>query len=139
MAHVHTDEPSVTELIKQLRDESTALFKQEVNLAKTEMSEKMSRLMRNLAYLLAGALVVFLGLIFLLRAISEGISLGLVVAGFEDMAPWMGPLIVGVIVSVIGFVLIQKAKSTLQDESLVPEKTVDSLKEDKQWLKQKAT
>lgn len=139
MANMPTDDRSVVSLIRELRDEGTALLRQEVALAKTEVSEKAARTARNVAYLAVGALVLLLGLIFLLMAISEGITLALVAAELEHLAPWLGPLIVGLVVTIIGGVLVQKAISTLKQESLVPEKSVQSLKEDKQWLQQKAT
>jgi hypothetical protein len=139
MAEVHTDNRGIIDVIKELREESSALLQQEVALAKTEMSEKASRVVRNVAYLLAGALVLLLGLIFVLRAVSEGITLALIFAELERLAPWLGPLIVGLVTSMIGVVLVQKARSSLKEESLVPEKSVRSLKEDQQWLKHKAT
>ncbi len=128
MSDTITDDRSIAQLIKELRNESTALLQQEVQLVKTEMSEKGSRLLRNCGYLMAGVLVVLLGAIFLLRAISEGISVALADAGLPATAQWLGPLIVGMVVSVIGVVLAQKAMSTLKDTSLVPKKTLSTLK-----------
>lgn len=139
MAQGSTDNRSIGELMRELRDESSALLRQEAALAKTEMSEKLSSFARQLLYAATGALVTLLGGIFILRAISEGIALGLREAGYENLAPWLAPLIVGVFVGIVGYALVRKAVSTLEDETLVPEKTVDSLTEGKQWLKQKAT
>ncbi|GMU24495.1 MAG: membrane protein [Phycisphaerae bacterium] len=134
------EERSVTELIKQLRDESITLFRQEVALAKAEASEKVSRVGRNLAYLAVGGAVAYAGLIFLLLGVTFLVWVGLEAAGLEEnLASWLSAMIVGVVIGAIGYGLIQKAISTLKHESVVPEKTVQSLQENKEWLKHKLT
>lgn len=134
------EERSLTVLVKELRDETITLMRQEVALAKTEMSEKAARVGRNVGYLGAGALVAYAGLIFLLLAATAGIYLGLVAADVsEATAWWLAPLIVGAVVLVIGYSLIQKAISTLKRETVVPERTAESLQRDKNWMKGKVT
>lgn len=133
------EERTLGQLIKEFRDEMTALFRAEVALARTEMSEKASRFSRNLAYLVAGALVAFAGLVVLLIAAGAAVSAALIAAGMEANALWLGPLIVGFIVAFIGAMMIVKGKNTLQRESLVPAKTAESLRENKEWVAQKTT
>ena len=131
---------SVADLIKELRDEALLLVRQEVALAKTEMSEKIGRTLRNTAYALAGALVAFLGLVFVLQAVTALVGVGLRSAGLApEQCLWLAPLIVGVVVAVIGTTLVTKGIATLKKESLVPEKTIDSLKGDKAWIQNKAS
>jgi hypothetical protein len=132
-------ERSIGELLKELRDDTTTLLRQEVALAKTEMSEKASRAGRNAAYIAAGGAVAYAGLIFLLLAATYALYLMLQAMGMETHSLWVAPLIVGAIVGIIGYSLVQKGISTLRDESLVPEKTTQSLQEDKQWLQEKTT
>jgi hypothetical protein len=133
------DDRSLGQLIKEFRDETTSLFRKEIALARTEMSEKVSRLSRNVAYLIAGALVAFAGLVVLLIAAGAAVSAALIAAGMEVNALWLGPLIVGFLVTFVGALMVIKGKNTLQKESLVPEKTAESLKENKEWVTQKAT
>jgi bifunctional ADP-heptose synthase (sugar kinase/adenylyltransferase) len=129
---------SIADLIKQLRDEALALVRQEVTLAKTEISEKLSRSLRNTSYALAGALVAFLGLVFILQAVTVLTGIGLKAAGLSDeQCLWLAPLIVGVVVAVIGTTLVTKGIATLKHESLVPQQTIDSLKTDKAWIQNK--
>jgi hypothetical protein len=52
-------------------------------------------------------------------------------------AAWMGPLILGLVVAVIGAILIMKAWHTFSEESIVPEKTIQSFKEDTSWTRAK--
>ena len=135
--HLDTESRSLADLIRDLRDESTALLRQEVALAKTEMSEKASKAGRNVAYLAIGGAVAFLGSIFLLLAASYGIALAINETDWAPHGTWIGPLIVGAVVAAVGAVLISKAKHTLQETSLVPEKTMETLREDKQWAQAK--
>ncbi|MGC1275808.1 MAG: phage holin family protein [Planctomycetaceae bacterium] len=134
------DGRSLTELFKSLRDETTLLVRQEVDLAKTEMSEKAAKAGRNAGYIGAGSVLAHAGAIVLLLGLSALLYYGLVEWGMSHMiAGWLAPLIVGAVIGLIGYVLIQKGVSTLKHESFVPKKTVDSLKENQQWLSRKAT
>ena len=131
---------SIADLIKELRDEALLLVRQEVTLAKTEMSEKIGRTIRNTAYAIAGALVAFLGLIFILQAVTALTGVGLKAAGVApQQCLWLAPLIVGVVVAVIGTIFVTKGIATLKNETLLPEKTIDSLKGDKAWIQSKTT
>jgi hypothetical protein len=129
---------SIPELLRELRDESTMLFRQEVALARTELKEKATKLSRNAIYLAAGGVIAYSGLIFILLAVMRLITVGLVAAGMEPQtAAWLSPLILGLIVGIIGVAMLMKGKRTLAEESLVPEKTLQSLKEDASWTRAK--
>lgn len=135
-----TDSRSITDLIKDLRDESSALIRQEIALAKTEMSEKAAKFGRNAGYMGAGGILAHAGALILLLGISALLYWGLVEMGLSHMvAGWLAPVIVGLVCLAIGYAMAQKAISTFKHESLMPEKTVDSLKENQQWLSRKAT
>jgi hypothetical protein len=128
----------MTDLIRELRDESMTLLRQEVALAKTEVSEKVSRVGSNSAQLAVGGAIAYAGLLFLLVAATAGLYVGLVAAGLSHMTSgWLAPLIVGFIVAIIGYAMVQKALNTLKSEPLVPERTAESLREDKDWLERK--
>jgi xanthine/uracil permease len=125
-------------LVRELRDETTTLIQQEVALAKTEMAEKASKFSRNAAYLAVGGLVAYAGFMFILLTLMRLITLGLLAAGLsEGVVAWLSPAIIGLIVAGIGYALVQKAINTFSREPLVPEKTIQSLKEDKQWTQDK--
>jgi len=134
------DHRSFAELLKDLRDESTMLIRQEVALAKTEMSEKAATYGRNAGYLGAGGALAHAGLVVLLLGLAALLYWGLVEAGVSHMiSGFLAPLIVGGIVVAIGYGLVQKALSAFKRETPVPEKTINSLKENQQWLSPKAT
>lgn len=126
---------SIASLLKELRDETTTLFRQEIALAKTEMSEKASTAGKNAASIGAGAAVLMAGALVLLLGVAALLYWGLAAMGMSHyVAGWLAPLIVGVVTALIGYGMIQKGVSTLKRMSPVPEKTVESIKEDKQWL-----
>ncbi len=131
-------EPNIADLVRKLKDDVLSLVSEEVALAKTEISEKLSRTGRNLGYLAIGGLVASSALMLVLM--SFGYLLGDLFAGkgFEPgMAAFLGFLIVAIVVGAISAALITKALKTLSADSIKPEKTVQSLREDKQWAQSK--
>ena len=131
-------EPNIADLLRQLRDDTTELVREEVLLAKTEITEKVSRAGRNVAYLAVGAFVALCGLLLLLTAFSYLLAEMFLRQGVNPgMAAFLGFLIVAIIVGIVGAVLISKAIKTLGSESVKPNRTVQSLREDKQWAQNK--
>lgn len=131
------DDRSLGQLLKELTSETTTLLRQEVDLAKTEMSEKASRLGTNLGSLAVGGGVAFLGALALLAAAIYGLTSILDQFLSLGVAVWLAPLIIGLILAAVGYSLVKKALETLKRESLAPQKTTESLQENKEWLKQK--
>jgi len=131
------DDRSIGQLLKELTHETSTLLKQEVDLAKTEMSEKASRVGTNLGSVAVGGAVALLGAIGLLLAVIYG--LGAILNNFPspETASWLAPLIVGGILAAVGYSMIKKALDVLKRESLTPQKTTQSLQENKEWLKEK--
>lgn len=132
------EEHSVGELFKKLRDEGTTLFRQEVELAKVEMVEKARVAARNGMSMAIGGGVAYLGLLFILLGVSYIISALFREAGVSEMTSnWLGPLIVGVVVSIVGYVMLRSGMSALNRESMVPKQTIQSIQEDEEWARKK--
>lgn len=132
-----SEEQSVGSLLKQLRDESTALIRDEVALAKREMREKAASYGRNIGSLVAGALIGYAALVIILLAVGSLITEGLIGADIDPaMAHFLGLAIVGVVVAIISAILVSMAINKLKEEGLVPERTVETLRNDKEWVKQ---
>jgi hypothetical protein len=137
MPPVVQEERSIGQLLKELRDETTTLLRQEVDLAKTEMSEKVSRFGTNVGALAMGGAVLFLGALALLAAVIYGLTSLLDQFMSVGVAIWLAPLLVGLVLAGVGYSLTKKALDTLRQESLTPTKTTQSLQENKEWLKSK--
>lgn len=125
-------------LLKQLRDDTTTLVRQEVALAKTELSEKATNLSRHGMMIAGGALLgyaaltpLLFGIGFLLRDLFIG-------WGFrEGTAIFLGMLAVALITGAVSLGIVLNAKEAFSKESLTPDKTVKTLKEDKDWIQNK--
>ena len=129
---------SIGTLIRELFDEARDLFRQELALAKTEAAEKASLAGKNAAFVAAGGMVAFAGALLILAALSILLAWGLRNAGLSpEVAMWLGPLLVGLAVAIVGYILVNKGLKTLKDGSLKPERTIQSIKEDKQWTQQR--
>ncbi len=63
------------------------------------------------------------------------IGLGWGLGELLDGAEWLGIIIVGLIVAIIGYVLLKKGLDKIQQLSPPLDTTTQTLKEDKQWLK----
>ena len=135
----HGEDRSIGDLLKDLRDETTTLLRQEVALAKTEITEKVSKAARNTGYIGVGAVMAYLGLFFVLAAVTVALAMALDAMGLGRHGWWLSPLMVGAVIGLVGWSMTKKGINTLKEESLVPEKTVQSLQEDKQWLQEKVT
>ena len=123
--------------LRDLRDETSALLRQEVDLAKTEMSEKISRAGQNLGSVAVGGGVAFAGALTLLAALTLGLISLMSQFMSRDVAMWLAPLLVGGILAAVGYSLVTKALQALKQEGIAPTRTTQSLKENKEWLTSK--
>lgn len=128
------DDRSLGQILRDLREETTQLLRQEVDLAKTEMSEKMSRLGSNMGSVATGGAVLFAGALTLLAALTLGLIALFSQFMDRDVAMWLAPLLVGGILAGVGYSMVKKALQALKQEGIAPQRTTQSLKENKEWL-----
>ena len=128
------DDRSLGQILKDLREETTQLLRQEVDLAKTEMSEKISRTGSNLGSVATGGAVLFAGALVLLAALTLGLIALFSQFMDRDVAMWLAPLLVGGILAGVGYGMVKKALQALKQEGIAPKRTTQSLKENKEWL-----
>jgi Putative Actinobacterial Holin-X, holin superfamily III len=128
---MHTDDRSLKDLLADLTESITTLFRQEIQLARAETSEKITQVGVAIGAIAAGAMLALAALIVLLQALVIGITEAGVPAGWAA-------LIVGVVVAVIAYVLIHKGTNDLKASNLAPDRTMSSLKRDAQVVKEQA-
>lgn len=128
------DDRSLGQILRDLRDETSQLLRQEVDLAKTEMSEKMSRLGSNMGSVATGGAVLFAGALVLLAALTLGLIALFSQFMDRDVAMWLAPLLVGGVLAFVGYGMVKKALQALKQEGIAPQRTTQSLKENKEWL-----
>jgi uncharacterized membrane protein YqjE len=124
----NSDNRTLGELFAELSRETRTLIQQEVQLAKTELTEKVTSLGKGAGMIVAGGLVAYGGLL----AIIAGVVLVLIAFG---LSPWVAALLGGVVIAAIGYLLVRAGLSALQQADMKPRKTIESLKEDAQWIK----
>jgi drug/metabolite transporter (DMT)-like permease len=120
------DERSLGDLLAELSRETSALVRQEVQLAKTEMTAKAQKAAASAGITAAGGALAHAGFLVLLAALVIGLTqLG--------VAPWLSALIVGVLTIGIGYMLVNKGLSALRSTSVAPTQTIETLKESAKW------
>ena len=122
---LYQEERPLSDLFRDLMNETKILIQQEIQLLKLEMSQKATQAGKDVAFLAVGGALVYAGLLVLVAAATLGLAL--VIPG------WASALIVGLVVVGIGYGLIQKGISDLKNINPAPQKTIDSVKETKQW------
>jgi hypothetical protein len=125
------DERTLGEMFAELSRETRTLIQQELQLAKTELTEKAFKMGKGAAFIVGGGLIAYAGLL----AIVAGSVLILIAIG---LPPWAAAFLGGVLVAGIGYLLIRSGLAALKPQELTPRKTIDTLKEDAQWLKAQA-
>jgi len=133
------DGESLLDLIAGLREDVRSLFQEEVQLARTELSEKLSFISRNAISLAIGAVIALLAAIMLLAALCLIAAYGFSALGLsQGISLFLGFLAIAIVSGSIGGILVAKALGQLKKESLVPEKTIQTLKDIKQGGLQQA-
>jgi uncharacterized membrane protein YqjE len=120
-------EPQLGDLFRQLAQDSATLVRQEMALAKAELRENVKSVARDTAKIAVGAVLAAVGalVLVLFLVLLLGDALG---------KYWLGALIVGLLFAIIGAVLAMGAMKRLKQDSITPDQTLQTLKEDKQWL-----
>ena len=119
---------SFGELLGELANNSAALVRDEIELAKQEMREKANILRSGVVTTAVGALISFVALLTLTAAAVAGLA--------RFMDTWLAALIVGVALALIGGSIALSGIARIKQTSLKPEQTIETLEEDKEWLKQ---
>ena len=123
-------ERSIGELFGQLSEDVGLLVRQEAQLAKTEFHAKISRSVADLVSLAAGGVVGLIGALAITAAIV------LVLIDPLGIKPWLAALLVGGVLAVIGFVMLQGGLRNLKTIDPVPRRTVENLKDDIRMVKE---
>ncbi|MFP4355830.1 MAG: phage holin family protein [Phycisphaerae bacterium] len=126
---------SAPTLLHDLTQEAVTLLRQEAALAKKEMAEKAQTFARNSAAIAIGGAVAWAGVLVLLAATAVGLYIALINVMPWFHAAWLSPLIIGGVVAIVGIVMVEKGKKTIENQTVVPQKTAETMKENKEWIK----
>ena len=121
-------EASLGELFADLADKTGTLIRQEAALVQTEMTAKAVSAGKNVGFLAVGGFVGYAAALVLIAALVAGLqAVGIPV--------WASALIVWVILAIASYVLINSALTALKKTQWAPKESIESIKEDAQWLK----
>jgi uncharacterized membrane protein YqjE len=122
---------STGELLRELSETTTTLVKQEIDLAKAEISEKGKQ---------AGIGAGMFGGAGLFGVLALGALTACIIAALDSAMPlWLAALIVAVVYGAIAGVLALQGRNKVQEAGPpVPEQAKESVKEDVEWAKTRA-
>jgi MFS family permease len=124
-------DPSLADLARQLSNQTTELVRHEVELAKAELRVKGKR---------AGVGAGMFGGAGALGLYALGALTAAIIAGIAEALPvWASALIVAALYGAIAGILALRGKKKVQQATPpLPEQTVQSVKEDVRYTKQRA-
>src|SRR3712207_2594768 len=125
---------SLGQLLKELADGGVALMRQEVALARVEITDAAKGVGLGTAMVAGGGVLALLGVLCLFAGI-------IMLAGDQWLRDryWLSALIVTVLAGAAAAFFLLRGKAALSPKVLAPEQTVATLKEDKEWLKRQLT
>jgi xanthine/uracil permease len=132
MASIPQQDRSLIGLFSDLWRETQTLVHQEAQLAKAELSEKVSQVTTGAGEIAAGGAVLFAGFLVLLFAAVGALQLMIP----SEHAIWIAPLVVGAVVMIVGYILLSRGRKQLQADSMMPERTIQSLQRDARLAKE---
>jgi hypothetical protein len=122
-------ERAASDILRDVVDDVQELFRSEVRLVKAEISEQAIRAKGAGGYLGGAAIAGFLAALCFLACC---------IAALATAIPfWAAALLVSFVLAAIGATLYAHAKMKLRDFHAMPQQSVQSIKEDVAWLKQR--
>ena len=119
---------SLGELFSDLSQQTAELIRQEMRLARVELSDKLADVGRH-------AMMIGAGIAFGLAAVvalAAAVALLLIQFG---ILPWLAAGLTAAVMGGVAFALANSGISALKKKSIAPVETMHSLKETTQWLK----
>jgi hypothetical protein len=119
-------EPTTAELLRGLADDATTLVRQEVMLAKQEVTEGLTSTAKASSLLVAGGVLALYGFGFLLATVASAIG----------GPAWIGLLIVGGGLMIIAGILALVGRARLKKSKVAPDRAREELKQTATELKE---
>ena len=128
-AHTTPEEPSIATLLGELVADAQDLVRKEIELAKQEVRDEISKAKDSAISLGIGGVVLAIGglllVLMLVHLLSDVFGLRL----------WLSYLLVGLVFAIVGGVLLMRGRSKASEIDLVPRATVQEVKKDVAWIK----
>jgi uncharacterized membrane protein YqjE len=131
-----SDTENLPTLFSRLGDDVMQLFNSQLALFKVEIKEEANAYARTAMIMGLGAVVAAIGFALLNVAVAFGVSTLFAQANLSPPASYaLGFVITGVFYLLVGGIVVMAVKNRLAKQDLVPNRTVEELRKDKEWLK----
>lgn len=125
-------EPSLAQLVGNLMDDARALFRGELELARAELRDELSKARRAGIVLGVGGALAAVGALLLVLMLVQ------MLIAFAGMAPWLAYMLVGGGLTIVGVMALVVGARRAQTIDPVPRETLESVRKDVEWLKERS-
>jgi len=133
MAYQREQDTSVAQLLSGIVGDAQELVRKEIALARQEIREELDAAKSaGIKLGIAGGVLAVGGLLLVL-AIAQGI------ADLFNWPTWAGYALVGVLLAIAGGILFSAAQRQIKEIRPMPERTVETMKENVEWIKDRTT
>lgn len=112
--------------LTEVTREGMFLLQQELDLARQESIENIKPLLGNTGLIAGGGIMAAVGSTYVMQALVQLLA--------TRMPLWVASLLSGIGFTLGGIALVQTGSRQLQELDVIPQKTLNSLREDKEWL-----
>ena len=132
----NTNNESLPSLFSRLGDDVMQLFDTKMSLLKVELKEEANAYARSGMMIAVGGIITAIGFALLNVALAFGVSTLFADSNLSQPAKYaIGFVTAGILYLIVGSIIISVMKKRLANQHLVPDRTVEELRKDKQWLK----
>ena len=132
---IGTDLEQLPSLFGRLGDDVMKLVDTKLSLLKVEISEDVNAYVRDAIMIGVGGFIAAIGFAFLNVALALGISALMPTMWSQPVRYAVGFVTTGILYLIVGGIIVMVMKNRLARQGLVPERSVEELRKDKDWLK----
>jgi hypothetical protein len=121
------EQQSLGELFSDLAAQTGKLIRQEAALAKSELTDKAAAAGKDIGLIAAGAFVGYAAMLAVVAAVIALLSYVIPV--------WASALLVGVVLGIAAYLMVTSGLAHIRNANWAPKESMESIKEDAQWLK----
>ena len=138
MVRTSEDTTPLSELVGGLVADVTGLLRKEIDLAKTEASEKLSHALNGIEVVIVGLVLAIGAVGVLLSAIVQGRTAFLVTQGIaQPTANAIAALVVAIVIGGIAWAMVSRGIGALRATNMKLDRTATSIRRDVDVVKEK--
>ena len=130
-----TDAESLPVLFGRLGDDVMQFFDTKLSLLEVELKEEANAYVRGGMVIAAGGMIAAVGFALLNVAVAFGVSTLFSGSALSQPAKYaLGFVITGIFYLIVGSIVVKVMNNRLAKFKVLPQRTVEELRKDKQWL-----